>query len=55
MLYSVVDNPIVSSRKLNENLERIRQWAFTLKLEFKISVTYFDPISPSEAKENMVA
>ena len=34
MLYSVVSNPATSARELNEDLEKIRRWAYQWKLEF---------------------
>ena len=34
MLYSIVNDPIVSARELNVDLELIRKWAYQWKLEF---------------------
>ena len=34
MLYSIVNNPIISLRELNDDLEMIRQWAHQSELEF---------------------
>ena len=34
MMYQIVESPIISSRELNDDLEKIRQWAHKWKLEF---------------------
>ena len=38
MLYSIVDDPKISAKDLNDDLETIRKWAFQWKLEFNPDV-----------------
>jgi len=34
MLYSVVHDPITSAKDLNDDLEKIRKWAYEWKMQF---------------------